>query len=109
VCWRQELEPVEKWVSALELNASHRAGEGTGCYLNVMVCFDGKDKDRKVLIGGIVFEYYFPSNTALITYLVTNPNVRGQGRSGHPTREHRAAADACVCGLSMYGCIDWKC
>ena len=108
MCWRQELEPVEKWVSALELNASHRAGEGTGCYLNVMVCFDGKDKDRKVLIGGIVFEYYFSSNTALITYLVTNPNVRGQGRSGHSAKR-RGAADACVCGLCMYGCIDWKC
>lgn len=26
-----------------------------------------------------MFEYYFPSNTALITYLVTNPLVRGQG------------------------------
>lgn len=44
-----------------------------------MVCFNGKDADRKVLIGGIVFEYYYPSNTALITYLVTNPIARGQG------------------------------
>ena len=50
-----------------------------GCYLNVMVAFDGKDAARKTLIGGIVFEYYYPSNTALITYLVTNPHVRGQG------------------------------
>jgi hypothetical protein len=79
---KEELEPEERWVEAMQANNQHQQGGqsgGRGCYLNVMVCFDGRDKERKVLIGGIVFEYYFPSNTALITYLVTNPAVRGQG------------------------------
>lgn len=76
----QELEPLEKWVATMEQTKKNSPSDPNGgCYLNIMVAFDGKDKDRKVLIGGIVFEYYYPSNTALITYLVTNPNVRGQG------------------------------
>jgi len=77
---KEELEPVERWISALESSARNSPSDPNGgCYLNIMVCFDGRDKERKVLIGGIAFEYYYPSNTALITYLVTNPNVRGQG------------------------------
>jgi len=78
---KEELEPEERCVEAMQANNRHNPADknSRGCYLNVMVAFDGRDKERKVLLGGIVFEYYFPSNTAIITYLVTNPNVRGQG------------------------------
>lgn len=75
---QEELEPIEAWIDQLTQNNSNR-NKKEGVYLNVQVCFDSKDTERKVLVGGIVFEYYYPSNTALITYLVTNPNVRGQG------------------------------
>ena len=49
------------------------------CTLNILVAFDARDTQRRTLLGGIVFEYYYPSNCALITYLVINPAVRGQG------------------------------
>ena len=49
------------------------------CTLNILVAFDARDTQRQTLLGGIVFEYYHPSNCALITYLVINPTVRGQG------------------------------
>ena len=49
------------------------------CTLNILVAFDARDTQRRTLLGGIVFEYYYPSNCALITYLVINPTVRGQG------------------------------
>ncbi len=49
------------------------------CTLNIVVAFDARDTQRRTLLGGIVFEYYYPSNCALITYLVINPTTRGQG------------------------------
>lgn len=75
---KEELEPLDRWIPILE-SSERNTTEGSGMYLNVMVCFDGRDAERKTLIGGIVFEYYYPSNCALITYLVTNPSVRGSG------------------------------
>ena len=104
----EELEPLQTWVDQLEgyqrnpsspPPAPHSAsstaqlppppprvkrddglgGERRRCTLNILVAFDARDTQRQTLLGGIVFEYYYPSNCALITYLVINPAVRGQG------------------------------
>lgn len=92
-----ELEPLEAWVDQLEgyqrqsdnapvsspaarVKRGDEFGNGRRrCTLNIIVAFSSRDKERKNLLGGIVFEYYYPSNCALITYLVINPSQRGQG------------------------------
>lgn len=102
----EELEPLQTWVDQLEgyqrtppppppphstpaaslppppprVKRDDGLGENRRrCTLNILVAFDARDTARRTLLGGIVFEYYYPSNCALITYLVINPSVRGQG------------------------------
>ena len=105
----EELEPLQAWIDQLEgfqrsrhpptspsfSHPPHPASpsspppriprsDGVGpnrrrCTLHILVAFDARDSQRRTLLGGIVFEYYFPSNCALITYLVINPSQRGQG------------------------------
>lgn len=90
----EELEPLQAWVDQLEgyqrrnlddasaSRTKRNDGFGEGkrrCTLNVIVAFSAQDTERKNLLGGIVFEYYYPSNCALITYLVINQSQRGQG------------------------------
>jgi monoamine oxidase len=86
-----ELEPLEAWIEQLSgkgrsnnsnSNSNNQAVTGKSfrrCTLNVIVVFDQRDVERKNLLGGIVFEYYYPSNTVLITYLVISAQSRGQG------------------------------
>lgn len=49
------------------------------CMLNILVAFAANDKERKHILGGIVFEYFARSNCALIAYLVISPSNRGKG------------------------------
>ena len=96
----EELEPQQTWIDQLSGHGrSHSSSSPSSpssasqpvaasaspsppvrrCTLNIIVAFSARDTERRSLLGGIVFEYYHPSNTALITYLVISSTQRGQG------------------------------
>ncbi|KAN0018258.1 hypothetical protein ACTFIU_010872 [Dictyostelium citrinum] len=75
-----ELEPLENWHKAL---STEGRDDPNICDLHVLLALglpgEHKGKGHKYIIGGLVFEYYPETNTALVTYLVVNQRWSGKG------------------------------
>ncbi|EGC34343.1 hypothetical protein DICPUDRAFT_98253 [Dictyostelium purpureum] len=75
-----ELEPLDNWHKAL---SDEGRDDPNICDLHVLLALglpgEHKGKGHKYIIGGLVFEYYPETNTALVTYLVVNQRWSGKG------------------------------
>eukprot|EP01113_Clastostelium_recurvatum_P024616 TRINITY_DN2938_c0_g1_i1.p1 TRINITY_DN2938_c0_g1~~TRINITY_DN2938_c0_g1_i1.p1 ORF type:complete len:1669 (+),score=425.84 TRINITY_DN2938_c0_g1_i1:1354-6360(+) len=76
-----ELEPLENWHKMLSLEGRN---DPNICDLHVLLALalPGEHKGKrghKYIMGGLVFEYYPPTNTALVTYIVVGQKWSNKG------------------------------